>query len=65
MHLTPTQAQLERLAASPAEGPVVMLNPLRFKERAGGIDEGLSGREAYALYGEAVAPFLAPLARAS
>lgn len=35
-----------------------MLNLLRFKERADGIDEGVSGREAYARYATATAPFL-------
>ncbi len=59
MPLTPTQDQLTRLAASDSEQPVVMLNLLRFKERADGIDEGLSGREAYERYGELTAPFLA------
>jgi uncharacterized protein (DUF1330 family) len=57
--LTPTQSQIEALAASDSEEPVIMLNLLRFKERADGIDEGVSGREAYARYGEATAPFLA------
>lgn len=59
MPLTPTQSQIEALAASDSEEPVIMLNLLRFKSRADGIDEGLSGREAYARYGEATAPFLA------
>jgi uncharacterized protein (DUF1330 family) len=59
MPLTPTQAQVERLLASGSQEPVVMLNLLRFKEQADGIDEGMSGREAYMLYGEQVAPFLA------
>jgi uncharacterized protein (DUF1330 family) len=57
--LTPTQTQIERLLASGSQEPVVMLNLLRFKERADGIDEGMSGRDAYMLYGEQVAPFLA------
>ena len=37
-----------------------MLNLLRFKDRADGIDagDGISGAEAYARYGAAVAPFL-------
>src|ERR1051326_7586743 len=60
MAITPTQTQIERLTAdSGAESPVVMLNLLRFKERADGIDEGASGREAYQRYAEATAPFLA------
>src|ERR1700726_3415477 len=36
-----------------------MLNLLRFKEHADGIDQGVSGAEAYARYSEAVEPFLA------
>ena len=36
-----------------------MLNLLRFKPEADGIDEGLSGLEAYQRYGAAAAPFLA------
>lgn len=60
MAITPTQAQVEQLIAGESlDGPVVMLNLLRFKERADGIDEGLSGREAYERYAEATAPFLA------
>ncbi len=59
MPLTPTAEQVQRLVASDSDRPVVMLNLLRFKERADGIDEGVSGREAYARYGEAAAPFLA------
>jgi uncharacterized protein (DUF1330 family) len=56
--IAPTQAQLEALLAADLEGPIVMLNLLRFKERADGIDEGLSGREAYRRYAEATSPFL-------
>jgi uncharacterized protein (DUF1330 family) len=59
MPLTPTQSQLEALAASDSEQPVIMLNLLRFKARADGIDEGVSGREAYERYGAATGPFLA------
>ena len=58
MPITPTDAQVEQLTSSGHEGPVAMLNLLRFKERADGIDEGLSGLEAYQRYGEAAAPFL-------
>ena len=60
MAITPTQTQIEGLMADgdPAE-PVIMLNLLRFKDRADGIDEGISGREAYERYAQATAPFLA------
>jgi len=58
MPIHPTREQIEQLAASPSEQPVVMLNLLRFKDRADGIDEGISGIEAYQRYADAVAPFL-------
>lgn len=59
MAITPTEAQIEHLIADAAvDEPVVMLNLLRFKERADGIDEGVSGREAYERYAAATAPFL-------
>jgi uncharacterized protein (DUF1330 family) len=35
-----------------------MLNLLRFKEQADGIDTGVSGLEAYERYGAATGPFL-------
>jgi uncharacterized protein (DUF1330 family) len=57
--ITPTQSQVEALAAMPAGEPVVMLNLLRFKEDADGIDAGMTGREAYGIYGQQTAPFLA------
>jgi uncharacterized protein (DUF1330 family) len=58
--IEPTQVQFERLAASGEDGPVMMVNLLRFKERADGIDadDGISGAEAYARYGAAVQPYL-------
>lgn len=60
MAITPTQAQIEALVSGAGpEEPVIMLNLLRFKERADGIDEGVSGREAYERYAQATAPFLA------
>ena len=48
----PTPQQFERLAASPDDGAVIMLNLLRFKERADGIDaaDGVTGAEAYGRY---------------
>jgi uncharacterized protein (DUF1330 family) len=49
--ITPNRAQFEQLAAAPDEGPVVMLNLLKFKERA---DDGTaSGAQAYGRYGDA------------
>lgn len=62
MSIEPSAAQLEHLAAA-ADGndePVVMINLLRFKERADGIDaaDEISGAEAYARYAAGVQPFL-------
>ena len=59
--IAPTTEQLQRLAAVTATGPIVMLNLLRFKERADGIDgsEGMSGRKAYERYAQLVASHLA------
>ena len=60
--LEPTTVQLQRLlAASAADGDaVVMINLLRFKERADGIDaeDGISGAEAYGRYAAAVGAHL-------
>jgi uncharacterized protein (DUF1330 family) len=58
MSVLPTEQQLADLSASSGDGPVVMLNLLRFKEHADGIDEGISGAEAYARYSAATEPFL-------
>ncbi len=49
-YLSPSAEQLAHLRTLNPEGPVVMLNLLRFN-RAG-------GREAYAAYGQAAAPYL-------
>ncbi len=59
--IEPTEQQLRALVDAVDDGPVVMLNLLRFKERADGIDgaEGISGAEAYGRYGAAVTRFLA------
>lgn len=60
--LEPTETQIRHLlAASSADrGTVVMMNLLRFKERADGIDaaEGISGAEAYGRYAAAVGEHL-------
>jgi uncharacterized protein (DUF1330 family) len=62
--IDPTAAQLQRLAAATATGPIVMLNLLRFKEHAERIDgiegsDGISGRKAYERYAALVATHLA------
>ncbi|MCP4434214.1 MAG: DUF1330 domain-containing protein [Actinomycetia bacterium] len=70
-HIEPTEAQLERLMASGIEGPVTMLNLLRYRdvadysEHAGlAPTEPVSGREAYGLYSAGVLPILAGLGAA-
>ncbi len=59
--IEPTMEQLAALRASTDEGPVVMLNLLRFRDHAAGIDaeEGITGAQAYARYGTEVTRFLA------
>jgi uncharacterized protein (DUF1330 family) len=58
--IEPTPAQFQQLAASQDPGPVVMLNLLRFKQRADGIDAGdeITGAEAYARYAAAATEHL-------
>ena len=58
MSILPTEQQLAEIVSSTDDGPVFMLNLLRFKELADGIDEGVSGAEAYARYSAATEPFL-------
>ena len=51
----PTRAQLQQLLESDIEGPISMLNLLRFREQAQYEDSretDLTGYEAYQLYGE-------------
>lgn len=57
----PTESQFNALLSSDLSGPVCMVNLLRFKERAeytDGRESGLSGQEAYGLYGEQMRPFV-------
>ncbi len=58
--IEPTANQIAELAASTDSGSIVMLNLLRFKHRADGIDhaDGISGRQAYERYGEEVSAHL-------
>lgn len=51
MPLKPTREQIKQLAESPLDGPVVMLNLLKFAPRAGG-DAGGTGEESYQRYGD-------------
>ncbi|HKN01864.1 MAG TPA: DUF1330 domain-containing protein [Candidatus Binataceae bacterium] len=50
--IVPNPEQIQALLTDPDQGPVVMLNLLKFKERADG-EEG-SGADAYRRYGDAV-----------
>lgn len=60
--IEPTREQLTALAGDTGEGPIVMINLLRFAERAsypeGFAAEPCSGAEAYGRYAAAVGPFL-------
>ena len=49
--IAPEPEQIQELLEGPAEGPVVMVNLLRFKKEADAPDEGLTGEEAYGRYG--------------
>lgn len=58
MATMPTQEQIEEFLAGPADQPVVMLNLLKFKDRADDTHPGLSGREAVMLYSTAMREFV-------
>ena len=51
MPIRPNADQFAELAAHPDDGPVVMLNLLKFKARAEG-DAAATGEEAYRAYGD-------------
>lgn len=60
--VTPPPAQAAAFFSGPEDGPFVMVNLLKFKERAtysDGSDADLSGREAYLRYAAAVQACLA------
>ena len=56
--LYPTPEQIQALLKGPADRPVVMLNLLRFKERATKPDEDLTGEEAYQRYADEMVRFV-------
>ncbi len=56
--IEPSAEQIAALASSDSDAAIVMLNLLRFRDEALDPDAGMSGAEAYGLYGQAVAPFL-------
>ena len=57
--IDPTPEQFKALVESDDDSPIVMVNLIRFKDQATGIDEGRTGAEAYATYGQNIAPYLA------
>jgi uncharacterized protein (DUF1330 family) len=61
MSIEPTPEQVQQLAGAPDDGPVVMLNLLRFKDRADGVDaaDEITGAEAYGRYAAGAERFLA------
>jgi uncharacterized protein (DUF1330 family) len=65
MAIAPRPEQLARFAEkAPAEGPLLMLNLLKFKDRARYADgraSELTGEHAYRLYGEGVSRLLAAM----
>lgn len=59
--LAPTEAQVRGFLEPGHDGPIYMVNLLRFRDRAeypDGRASNLSGAEAYAIYGEAVSVLL-------
>lgn len=61
MPIYPRPDQIEALLESDLDGPIDMLNLLVFKERAeyeDGRATELTGREAYALYGRQMQPYV-------
>jgi uncharacterized protein (DUF1330 family) len=56
--LYPEKEQIERLLSGSQDRPVVMLNLLRFKERADAPDQGLTGEQAYQRYADQMVPLV-------
>jgi uncharacterized protein (DUF1330 family) len=60
-HLRPNGAQLAGFADGASEGPIYMLNLLKYRDRAeyaDGRDTKLTGRQAYAVYTQGVSELL-------
>ncbi len=51
MAIHPTRKQIQTLLEHPSSEPVVMVNLLRFRPKADAPDQGMSGADAYRLYG--------------
>ena len=60
MAIHPTTEQIQALVDGPADSPVVMLNLLKFADRASDDagEEAMSGRESYGKYGDGVRKLL-------
>ena len=54
----PTPEQIQELMKGPEDSPVVMVNLLKFKERADGQNSEMSGAESYMKYGEKMKKFV-------
>lgn len=57
----PNEAQIKAFSEPGPDGPIYMVNLLKFRQKAeyeDGRETDLSGREAYALYGKAVVKLL-------
>lgn len=61
--IRPTREQMEAFGTDPYDGPIIMINLLKFRDKAAyaegdpEYDDDLSGREAYMRYGKALAEF--------
>ena len=58
MAIYPTKEQIEQLMAGPPDEPVVMINLLRFKPRAGAGEGDATGQETYRRYAEQMRAFV-------
>ena len=52
MAIYPNKEQIEELMKGPADQPVVMVNLLKFKERADESEDDATGQQAYGRYAE-------------
>jgi uncharacterized protein (DUF1330 family) len=58
MAIYPTPEQIKKLMQGPADQPVVMINLLRYKPKADGVDAGASGDDAYQRYAARMREFV-------
>ena len=56
--LYPSPEQIQTLLAGPVDGPIVMLNLLRFKPTGDAPDDDVSGEEAYRRYARPMIEFV-------